>query len=248
MKKLAITLSLIVCASLNMFSQEKKIGAELSEVRKNKNQLDLDIKNIFNGLGNATLLYKRSFQVGELINVNSIRLIRLSGRVNNQITFTDDPTREPDDTTNVRYHPSDLVNFQVGLGFERQKMNKNFVHYYGIDGIISFFKLDDDFSNGTIGGITNNITPTTDRFIRTLKTGINPFFGIKYYFTSRISIGIETGFAILYFNQSITEVGFEEEFVNGQSEVVFVEDEPVKSSGIQTRFNNLRFLTIGYTF
>ena len=248
MKKLTIALSLIVFSTINTYSQSKKIGTELSEIRKNKNHLDLDIRNIFNGLGNATLLYKRTYQKGELIDVNSIRLIRISGRLNNQINFTDDPTRDPNDTTNVAFHPSNLIDIQLGIGFERQKMNKNFVHYYGIDGIFNFFKLDDDFSNGSFGGVTINSTGTTDRLLRTFRTGINPFLGIKYYFTNRLSIGIETGISILYFNHSITEIRFEQQFVNGQFENVFVEDEPVISNGIQTRFNNLRFLTIGYTF
>jgi len=180
--------------------------------------------------------------------VNSIRLIRSSGRMNNQITFTDDPTREPNDTTNVGFHPSNVIDFQLGFGFERQKMNKNFVHYYGTDGIFNFAKLDDDISNGSLGGVTNNLTGTTDRLLRTFRTEIYPFFGIEFYFTNRLSIGIETGISILYFNQSITEVRFEQEFINGQFEQVFVEDEPVKPSGIQTIFNNLRFLTVGSTF
>ena len=248
MKKLLIALFLIAFATGNIFSQEKKIGAELSEIRKNKNHLDLDIKNIFSSLSRATLLYKRTFQKGDLIDVNSIRLIRFSGRIDNQITFTDDPTRKPNDTTNVGFHPSDIIDFQIGIGFERQKMNKNFVHYYGIDGIFHFVKFDDDFPNGFIGGVTNNRTFSTDRLWRTFRTGLNPFVGIKYYFTNRLSLGIETGISLLYFNQAITEVRFDQTIVNGQVVEEFVEDEPVKSNGLQVGFNNLRFLTVGYTF
>ncbi|RMG85405.1 MAG: hypothetical protein D6714_06005 [Bacteroidetes bacterium] len=248
MKRIAIALLFTLLASVYMFSQNHKIGAELSEIRKNKNHLDLDIKNIFSGLGNATLLYKRSYQSGDLIDVNSIRLLRLSARIDNQITFTDDPTRKPNDTAFVFFHPSDIIDFQIGLGFERQKMNKHFVHYFGVDGILNFFKSDDDFLNAYFSGVANNSTRTTDRFLKVIRTGINPFFGVKYYFTPRISIGIETGISLLYFNQTIREVELEEKLVNGRLEVSFVEGDPVKSNGIQTRFNNLRFLTVGYTF
>jgi len=248
MKRLTTALCLFVFSTLNTFSQNNSFGTDFSEIRKNKNHLELDVKNIFFGLGlenvfASSLLYKRTFQRGELIDVNSIQLVRFLGRINNQITFADDPASEPYDTTNVQ--PTDLFNFQLGIGFERQKMNKNFVHYYGVDGIIDFLKSDDNFSNVSIGGTTNK---SNDRFIRTIRTGVNPFFGIKYYFSSRISIGIETGVSILYFNQSITEVGFEQKIVNGQLEKVLVKDEPSKSQGIWTGFNNLRFLTIGYTF
>ncbi len=248
MKRLRITVFLFVFATLNLFSQDKNIGAELSEIRKNKNHLELDVKNIFNGLGNATLLYKRTFQSGELIDVNSIRLIRFLGRINNQITLTDDPARQPGDTSNVRLHPSDLINFQLAIGFERQKMNKNFVHYYGVDGVIEFLKSDGSGSV-TIGRVANNFTGSgNDRFIKSIRTGLNPFIGIKYYFTNRLSIGMETGISILYFSQSVAEARYEQKVVNGQLEKVFVKDEPSKSQGIWTGFNNLRFLTIGYTF
>jgi len=230
------------------FSQEAKPGADLSEVRKNKNHIDIDVKNIFNGLGNATILYKRSFNIGNLVDVNSIKLVRFSARYNGQITFTEDPTRDPNDTTQVAFHPSDVLDIQVGIGYEKQKMKGRFVHYYGVDLTLNYLKNDDDFSNGTIGGITINSTRTTDRLIEVMRTGLNPFFGVKFYFTPRISLGIETGLSILYFRQSLTEIGFEDVLVNGQFEEVFVEDEPVKSSGIQTRFNNLKFLTVGYTF
>jgi len=249
MKKLALAFFLVVYGMTSVFSQEKKLGAEISEIRKNKNQVDIDIKNIFNGLGNATLLYKRAYQSGNLVNVNAIQLIRFSAQINNQITFTDDPTRESSlEDANVVFHPSNLMNIQLGIGYERQQMNKNFVHYYGVDGVFNFFQSDDDYANGYFGGVTNNHTGTTDRLIKTFRAGVNPFFGIKYYFTNNISIGIETGFAVLYFNQAITEVDREQELFNGEFVNTFVEDTPTKSSGIQTRFNNLRFLTIGYAF
>lgn len=61
MKRIAIALLFTLLASVYLFSQSHKIGVELSEMRKNKNHLDLDIKNIFSGLGNATLRYKRSY-------------------------------------------------------------------------------------------------------------------------------------------------------------------------------------------
>lgn len=247
-QKLTFALALLLLSCTHLYAQSNKFGAELSEIRKNKNQIDVDIKNIFTGLNRATLVYKRAFQAGDLVDVNAIKLIRFSGSFNNQITFTEDPTRLPDNNIVVELHPSNILDVQVGIGFEKQKMNKDFVHYFGIDGIINYTKSDDDLPNGTLGGVINNATSTTDRLISNTRAGIVPFFGIKYYFTNRLSLGIETGLAILYFNQSITEVIVEANLVNGQIVTTFEEDDPVKSSGIQTNFNGLRFLSIGYTF
>lgn len=249
MKKVTFAFFLIVSAITSIFAQEIKSRTAISEVRKNKNQLEVDIKNVFHGLGNATILYKRAYQSGNLVDVNSIQLIRFSAQINNQMTFTNDPTRTSSlEDTEVVFFPSNLTDIQLGIGYEKQQMNKNFVHYFGADGVFHFFKSDDDFANGYFGGVTNNLTGTTDRLITTFRAGVNPFFGIKYYFTNSISIGIETGVSLLYFNQAITEVKREQELSNGEFINSFVEDAPTKSSGIQTRFNNLRFLTIGYTF
>jgi len=248
MKVTFLVFTLILSLGLNGQTQERKFGRGLSEVRKHKNQLDLDVKSVFSSLTNATLMYKRAYQKGKLIDANAIRSIRLLGRFNNQLSFTKDPTREDNDTSNVGFHPSNIVDTQMGIGFEIQKMNKYFVHYYGIDGIFHFFKMDEDVPNATFGGVINNATSTTDRLLRTMSAGFIPFFGVKYYFTSRISVGVETGFSIVYFNQSITEVNMYQRAVDGRIESIFVKDAPVKSHGMQFNFNNLRFLTVGYTF
>jgi len=248
MRTLTIVFGLLFFVFADIYAQKEKGGVELSKIRANKNQIDLDIKNIFNGLSGATLLYKRSFKTGKLIEVNAIQLLRFSGRINNQITFTEDPNREPDNMDTAILFPSDILNFQVGIGFERQKMNKRFVHYYGIDGVFNMFKNDDDFSNGSLGGITINATNSTDRLITSIRTGVNPFFGIKYYFTNQLSVGIETGIAILYFNQKITEISIGQDFVDNELVTVVNEEDPVVSEGLQTNFNNLRFLTVGYAF
>lgn len=87
------------------------------------------------------------------------------------------PTRKPNDTTNVFFHLSDMIDFQIGLEFERQKMNKHFVHYFGVDGTLNFFKSDDGFFNAYFSEVANSSTRTTDRFLKVMRTGINPFFG-----------------------------------------------------------------------
>ncbi len=177
--------------------------------------------------------------------MNSIQLLRFMGAFENQFTITPDPNRDTDNNQSSVIHPSNSIDIQLGIGFEKQTMNKDFVHYYGVDGIVNYTRADDDYSNGKIGGVTNNYVSTTDRLIRVLRTGVNPFFGIKYYFNSSISIGLETGIEVAYFNQKITEV---ESFYNVINILEFNELEPVTSHGIQALFNNIRFVTVGYTF
>lgn len=252
MKTLLTTLVLIVFVAFNALSQDTKGKARMSEIQKNKNQIDLDIKNIFNGLGNATLLYKRAIKNNndnpskEAMNLNTLRLIRFSGSINNQFSFTDDPSKDPNDTTISLFHPTNVIDMRLGVGFETQKIHKNFTHYYGIDGIFEIIKYDDDFPISRTGLI--NTAGGPDRYTRVLRAGVHPFFGIKYYFTSNISLGIETGLSLVYFHQAITEVGFEERVLSGQIIQVFVEREPVKSEGFRTTFNNLKLLTVGYAF
>lgn len=174
--------------------------------------------------------------------------MRYSASIFNQYTLTKDPTRLPNDTTNVGLHPSNRFDFQLGLGYEKQFMNKKFVHYYGVELNWNYFNEDDDYYNAVLSRVYNNFTNTTDRLVRVFRVGPIPFVGAKYYIRDYLSIGVETGFSIYYFNQKITEVSKKLELVNGEYQYVFVKDKPIISHGLQTFFNNLRFVTIGYAF
>jgi hypothetical protein len=83
-----------------------------------------------------------------------------------------------------------------------------------------------------------------------MNTGINPFFGIKYYITNQFSVGIESGFSLTYFNTRIQENRTINQFNpnTGQQITVFEELEPVLSNGIKFSFLGVRFITIGYSF
>jgi len=247
---IALTLFATVFSLTATFSQDNQSGTEISEIRKNKNHLDLDIKNIFNRLEGASLIYKRSYQSGDLIDVSSIKLIRFWGSINNQITFEKDPVRDPNDPRYVSSHPSNVINFTLGTGIERQRMNKNFVHYYGIDAVFNYFDFDTEiFYSASSNGITYAYYPSSSTTINGYRTGVNPFLGFKYYFTDRLSIGVETGISLLYFSQTAREFWVQAIIANGQvTKITTIQSEPIKSSGILTSFNNLRFLTVGYTF
>ncbi len=242
---------IIVFLALQLNAQTEN---SISEVRKNKYQIELGFRNIQSIYANtfsATILFKKKFQTGDLIEVNSVRFLRSYFSINTQINFTDDPTRKNQDSTKIEYHPADIVDLTFGIGIEKQFQNKRFVHYIGSDIYGQFFKSDDDYpENASIGGVILNNTQTTDRTVRTMNTGINPFFGIKYYVTNQFSVGIESGFSLTYFNTRIQENRTINQFNpnTGQQITVFEELEPVISNGIKFSFLGVRFITIGYSF
>ena len=225
----------------------------IEEVRKNNYQIELgfnSIQSIYSNTSSATVLFKKKYQRGRLIEVNSVKYMRAYFSFNGQVNFSDDPTQGPIDSTDVEFHPSSVTNFSFGLGLEKQYQSNRFVHYYGIDLFTSYFQNDDDFTNGGFGGIIVNSTRTTDRTLRTIESGLNPFMGLKYYFTPQFSVGIETGLSLSYFNTKFQEIRFASEFDQDLGMFVRVVNEltPAVSHGLKFRFLGVRFLTIGYSF
>lgn len=250
LKKMIYTITFLTL-SVTVFAQDSLKTTQISEVRKNNYQVELGLRSfssIWNGTTTGTVLLKKKINFGDLVEVNSLKFLRAYFSVNSQVNFTDDPSLNTGDTTKIEFHPSDQVNFSLGLGYEKQNRGKFLVHYHGIDLFTQFYKTNDDFSNGSFGGITINTVGTTDRYIQTLRVGVIPFIGAKYYFTDQLSLGIETGVQISWFRTKFTEVGFEQELIDNRLTNVFVEYEPVISDGINIVFNGVRFITIGYTF
>lgn len=246
-----ILTTIILLLSIKAVSQTDN---SISEIRKYDHQIELgfrSIKSIYANTSSATILFKKKYQTGDLIEVNSVKYLRAYFSINTQINFTDDPTRINQDSTDVAFHPADIIDLTFGVGIEKQFQNKKFVHYVGTDLYGQIFKSDDDFpGNVGIGGIVSNSTNTTDRTVRSINAGLNPFFGIKYYITDQFSVGIESGFRLTYFNTKIQEIRTISEFDQelGQNITVFKELEPVVSNGIRFNFLGVRFITIGYSF
>jgi hypothetical protein len=224
----------------------------ISEIRKNKYQIELgfrSIKSIYDNTASATILFKKQVQTGDLVEVNSVKFLRAYFSVNTQVNFKDDPTRMRQDSTFIGFHPADVIDLIFGIGIEKQFQNKKFVHYIGTDIYGQFYKSDDDFPiNAIIGGVISNSTHTTDRTVRTINTGINPFFGIKYYITNQFSVGIESGFRLTYFNSKFQEIRSIFSSSIGQNNFDFEEFGPVVSNGFRFHFLGVRFITVGYSF
>jgi hypothetical protein len=245
-----IVFALILLNAVLVYGQQTE---SISEVRKNDYQVELgfnSIESIYSNTSSATVLFKKKYQRGRLIEVNSVKYLRTFFTFNGQVNFSDDPTQASVDSTDVRFHPSSITNLTVGLGLEKQFQSNRFVHYYGLDFFTSYFKTNDDFENGSFGNIIVNSTNSTDRRIRTIESGFNPFIGIKYYFTPQFSVGMETGISLSYFNTRFQEIRFASQFDQDLGTFIRIVNElpPATSHGLKFRFLGVRFLTIGYSF
>lgn len=245
MKCTIITCLLLTAVVLvaNAQTVEPKFN-DLSEVRKNNFQVDVDVSNILNGLSGAGLVLKKKFDPGKFVSVNSIKLLRGSLRFNNIVSFQNyfKDTLVNDD------HPKTNLDIQIGLGWERQYLHKKFVHYYGLDLIATHYQNDRIYSGYGSG---NQVYFVSYAFkYRQNRIGINPFFGIKYYLNDRFSIGIETGFELSYYRFHNEEyirswnVGLNGIIENYNAEKV----KNTTFTGLLMSFNNVRSVTAGYTF
>ena len=218
--------------------------SDISEVRKNKYQIELgfrSIESIWKSTTSGTIIFKHRVRTGDLIDVKAVKYVRGFLSLGSQVNFDDDPSRGAIDSSQTRFHPGNATRGTIGLGLEKQFEIKNFVHYHGVDAAFTYYKSDDDFvSNATWGGVQFNGTGTTDRLIRTARAGLTPFVGVKYYLGGRFSLGIETGLSVSYYNTKITEL---RRGPNGLEELP-----STTSNGIQFDFLGIRNVLIGYAF
>ena len=126
-KSFGLLISLLLI-SLSLFSQNKKFGVELSKIKQQKHHFELDIRNIFNGLGGATLLYKKRRNKDLENDDEALKLLRLTASLNSSVNFDSNIN----DFTTLLNDPIDVTSIGFGIGVEKQKMNKHFVHYFGI--------------------------------------------------------------------------------------------------------------------
>lgn len=231
-----------------VFSQnevDKKTKTDLSEIRKNTYQLDLDVKNVFTSLSNATLIFKKKLQSGKFIDVNSIKLLRITAKINSQTNLNDKSAG----TNFASYGPVNKTDVGIGVGFEKQIKNKNFVHYFGIDAIGSYQTSETGTYLYYYSEILEyNFISTYDIKTKLTKVGVNPFFGIKYYITDKISVGIETGFEFSFFNNKTNQTQYLPRLVKEGVKIDIIEYDPRFTNGLLAKFNNLRFATVGYVF
>lgn len=242
----------ICCSVYSLDAQFLKAQKDMTEIRLNKNHLELDIKNIFTGLSGASLIYKRRLESAKYVKVNSLNLLRITATIRYEVEVSSKDIPVPltiDDYVPDAYYSGPYASSnRIGIGLEWQKMNKGFVHYFGSDLVFDYNKdfdsyLRTTYSSGTLYRQTRQESENVYYGL-----GLNPFFGIKYYFNSRLNLGIETGLYLgyqMYHTETKTVV---HEYSGAELTTSESSLPDQKSGKILTSFNNLRFLTVGYCF
>ncbi len=234
-------------------AQILKTQKDMSGIRLNKTHLELDIKNIFTGLNGASILYKRRLESKKYVKVNSLMLLRVSGTFSYEVEVTRDknaliPTTIDEYLPDNGYAgPYSLYN-KIGVGLEWQKMNKGFVHYVGSEIVFGLDKFYSSYYRTAFISSALDYQTIQESSYLNYSFGFNPFFGIKYYFNSQLSIGIETGVYLGYQLNRTKTISYR---TDNTSAGLVTTETPLPdrhSSKILTQFNNLRFLTVGYCF
>ncbi len=205
-----------------------------------KYQLDIDVKDMLRRGTNTTLILKKKIAKRKK-NLNFLRL-----NINwNARNYSENENSIQDDRVE---RSSRSLRINTGLGIEKQIRHNGFVHYYGVDALINFSFSNNEIESVFSGTNPSEITNTSRDINRYFGVGINPFFGIKYYLNPRLSVGVETGLQFSYARRYGSWLKTSVYVDNG----MFIYDEFRRDRTIGdsffSSFNNLRFLTIGYTF
>jgi hypothetical protein len=254
MMKFYHSLAFLILFGANLFGQDPKAEPSIREIRKNNYQVEFgyrSIQNITLNTAAASIIFKKKFSPGKLIDLTSIKFLRAYLTLNANIKFKTDAFPLGDEYYNYYYSNDYLANsdflrrntdVSVGFGIEKQFQKRRFVHYFGGDLSVSYYdRKRDYYSNGT--GYHYFKT------YKTISTGLIPFLGLKYYLTDQLHFGLETGFALSYYHSNISDVSYTYLLLNNDQ---FVLDNIARrrsfENGIRLNFLGLRFITLGYTF
>jgi len=238
MKKTYLLLSILLISTF-LFSQKENNRVDFSEIKEYKNHLELDVKRVFQDLAGATIIYKRLSKKQIENKPNTLKLIRYMGRFDNEIRFDGG---DPLSSTNNTSTDTDIFT-SLSVGIEKQIQFKKMVHYHGVD-IQGNVRINNRIRESTNSiGTFNYKNNKSDYSI-----GLVPFFGIKYYFNNRFSIGAETGVSFGY-RFGINKLQNDNIIItNGETTVQEGDPNISTSHEFYTYFSNLRLLSIGYLF
>lgn len=242
MNKLLSISTLILFLGIDLSGQSDKLATDISEIRKNKYQVELGFRSassVFYNTASATILFKKKYNRGKLIDVSSIKFLRAFVGINFDLKLKKDV-----------YFNSELPqNLSFGLGFEKQFQNRKFVHYYGLDLFLNYFKGMDYYSYYRSFSEEMSVRYMFFQYNESIHTGIIPFFGFKYHITNQFSVGIETGLSLGFLFSEIKDgVLIIRDQYNVSQEVersIF----PARSeNSIRANFLGLRLISLGYSF
>ncbi len=250
--KVLISFLLLILINVNCSAQSEPNKWEISEVRKNKYQIELgfsSIRSIYTNTSAANIMLKKRFRTGELIEVNSVKFLRAYFSIDSHISFDKDPNRSEviAERDYVEYFATNNSQVNIGFGIEKQIQQRRFVHYYGCDMLVGHSLTDYDIRYYLGSGSSYVVYQSTDdvQINKQFEVGLIPFIGMKFYITPQFSVGLESGVFLNYFHTSITQIDYEiEDGILLSNE----EQAPIKYDGLAFDFLGMRFFTVGYSF
>lgn len=249
MNKIIITIILIFICFIIPYSQTTEKKTNLSEIGKNKYQIELgfrSVQNIYNNTASATIMFKKKLKSEELNDNTNITFLRTYFTINTDFRLNNDtfPKRR------YALETPSLTDLTFGMGIEKQFQNTRFVQYIGSDIFANYnnsgriqgynYSSYTDFENSSFSIHYQNI--------KRFESGIIPFIGIKYYVTDQLNFGIETGFALSYYYSKFKDLNYKYEILNGVETKDQMSLPPYVENGIKLNFLGIRFITLGYSF
>lgn len=251
MKKTVCNFLFLLLMATTLPAQEDVKKGDMSEIRRNNYQVELgfgSIRSIYDNTASATILFKKKYNQGDLLDVTTVSFLRGYFTFNSQANFGGDTIvfgRSPLPGFNP-VESFNNIDLTLGLGLEKQFQNRRFVHSVGCD---LFTRYSDGIRGdeyGYFNGFANIFALVNTE--RSIEAGLLPFIGLKYYITDQLSVGIESGLSMSYYNRNVTESIYEREIINGQVFDTVEHADPIVVSGLRFRFLGLRFFTLGYSF
>ena len=228
-----------VFISLKAFSQEEEI-----QFHKYKNEIAIDIQNLFEGTPGTALTYKKRKPETGLIAVNEKTAYRFQLTLGGNQDIGDHQF-DSLNTNLISFNDlnNDFLSLGTSVGIERQINRKRLQYFYGLDAGYTYSTSTSDRYVRIISGISGKIRDIRET-IGTKSHGpsLSLFFGFKYFIVPEFSLSLESGLlnSFRFINKHETEIDL------GTSESVTVRKESYKE--LTFVFDYLRMLNLSYYF
>ncbi len=195
MKTIKLLALLLFIFSNNLYAQEKEAKKKRA-FNINKNEIGIDIQNLFKGgtLG-TSLVYKKRVGEKTYSPLNKKKTLRFEIGGNGEIPLTDTSDYDLDTlgTSNVSNLLRKSIIVYSYVGFEWQFQRNRVQYFYGFKTRLSYSKinyLSATISSSLLGG---SYLINTEKEISIPLVG---FGGVKYFFTPEFSLSLESSLSI----------------------------------------------------
>lgn len=233
----------------NTFSQNEVRDSIMAVNRKFKNEIGIDFQQLFIGNAGTSFIWKvKKKQRNGLVSLTFSRNLRFQLAINVSMPISSNKEIKENSLLNVMYTDSYTKRIYIKplIGIEKIKYYQKFGIFYGLD-----FGPNYNYSLNTTsyyGDYNQNNTfgyPQSSAAVNEYGISIQPFIGVKYRFSERFSVSMESGFAFTYqyadFEISATDYN---ESNNVYNKFLFNKTE----SRFAISMMYLRFLNLNYHF